>query len=368
MSTLIRPDPPWLAHIEKLAQRVAEIQDQMNKPEVASSGAMMVKLGQELGQLDKMVRPYQEYRQLAAQIAELDQILADPAGDADLRELATSELPDLEARSSAILNDLQSRLVTGDEAAIRSVIVEIRAGTGGDEAALFANELLQMYLAYAARKGLKTEVLSLSESDLGGIREAILNVAGEEVYLLFGFEAGGHRVQRVPETETQGRIHTSMATVAVLPEPEEVALDINWEKDVIEHVSAAGGPGGQNVNKVASAVRLEHIATGITVSMRDERSQHKNRARARRILMTRLYEHLQQKQHAARSSQRKTMIGSGDRSDRIRTYNYPQNRVTDHRINKDIFDIPRVLAGDLDEFVNELRAWDVRLRLDEFKA
>jgi peptide chain release factor 1 len=208
------------------------------------------------------------------------------------------------------------------------------------------------------------EVLSISPSGLGGIKEAILNITGDEVYLHFRFEAGGHRVQRVPKTEAQGRIHTSAATVAVLPEPEEIQIDIDWEKDVIEHVSRAGGPGGQNVNKVSSAIKLDHVPTGITVSMRDEKSQHKNRAKARRVLMSRLYDHFLTQQQSKVASDRKTMIGSGDRSDRIRTYNFPQNRVTDHRINKDVYDLPRILAGDLDEFRQELHDRELKLRLE----
>jgi peptide chain release factor 1 len=195
-------------------------------------------------------------------------------------------------------------------------------------------------------------------------REAIINVTGDEVYLHFCFEAGGHRVQRVPQTEAQGRIHTSAATVAVLPEPEEIEIDIDWEKDVLEHVSRAGGPGGQNVNKVASAIKLEHIPTGITVSMRDEKSQHKNRAKARRVLLSRVYEHFRQEQERKLASERKSMVGSGDRSDRIRTYNFPQNRVTDHRINKDIYDLPRILGGELDGFVRELHDRELKLRLE----
>lgn len=357
-------DPAWMPRIIAMAARSDHVTDEMNKPEVASNGALMVKLGQELGQLDKFVRPYREYRDLTDQVQEMESILADAASDADLRSLAEAELPDLQSRRTALIEQLQAKLVTGDEGAIQSIIVEIRAGTGGDEAALFAGDLLNMYTNYAVRRGYKTEVMSLSESELGGIREAILNITGDEVYLNFAYEGGGHRVQRVPKTETQGRIHTSLATVAVLPEPDEVAVEIDWDKDVLEHVSAAGGPGGQNVNKVASAIKLEHIPTGITVSMRDERSQHKNRARARRVMMSRVFEHYQRAAHAKLSSERKSMIGSGDRSDRIRTYNFPQNRVTDHRIGKDIFDIPRVLSGDLDEFVGELRSWDVRMRLE----
>jgi peptide chain release factor 1 len=358
-------DPAWIARVEAMARRALEITEQMNRPETAANGALMVKLSREHGQLEKLLRPYREYREAMARIGESRQILDDASSDAELRELAEAELPELETRRQALLDAMVEKLVTGDEAAIGSIIVEIRAGTGGDEAALFAGDLLGMYEAFARRRGYRTELLSISPADLGGVREAILNVTGDEVYLNFCFEAGGHRVQRVPKTEAQGRIHTSAATVAVLPEPEDVAVEIDWEKDVVEHVSRAGGPGGQNVNKVASAIRLEHVPTGITVNMRDERSQHKNRAKARRVLMSRVYEHRLSQQHQQRASERKSMVGSGDRSERIRTYNFPQNRVTDHRINKDVFDLTDVLAnGNLDPFLTELRDRELKLRLE----
>jgi len=359
-------DPAWLARVEALAQRAAQIEAEMNRPEVAGNGPLMVRLSRERGTLEKTLRPYREYRRVVAQANEAREIADGASGsDAELRELARAELAELEARRERLLKELQERLVTGDEAAISSVILEIRAGTGGAEAALFAGELLEMYKAYAARKGYKVELLSLSPSELGGVREAILNISGEEVYLNLRFEAGGHRVQRVPVTEAQGRIHTSAATVAVLPEPQDVELAIDWEKDVVEHVSRAGGPGGQNVNKVSSAIRLEHVPTGITVSMRDEKSQHKNRAKARRILVSRLYEHFRSEQERKIAAERRSMVGSGDRSERIRTYNFPQNRCTDHRVGMDIYDLAGVLSGErLDEFHAALRERDLKQRLE----
>src|SRR5262245_6628010 len=364
-TTAAYSDPAWMSRVEEMARRSTDVNDRMASPEAAGNGALMVKLAKEHGELEKTLKPYREYRSVAQQLNEAQGIIDDPASERDFRQMAEAELPDLRSRREALLQQMIARLVTGDEAAISSVILEIRAGTGGEEAALFARELLTMYEAWAARKVYKSEVLSLSPSDMGGLREAILNVTGEECYLDLRFEAGGHRVQRVPETEAQGRIHTSLATVAVLPEPPEIAIDINWEKDVSEHTSRAGGPGRQNVNKVESAIKLEHIPTWITVSMRDEKSQHKNRAKARRILVARVFEHFQEQQRKKMASERKNMVGSGDRSDRIRTYNFPQNRISDHRVGIDLFDIPGVLSGGkLDEFHAALGERDLKLRLE----
>lgn len=364
MSSLVQ-DPPWIARLEEMSERAASIADEMNKPETASNPLKMTALSREHGDLEKLLKPFREYRDVTNRLRESQEILADHNADPDLYELAEMEAGELSGTREALLNHMMEKLVTSDEAGISSVLVEVRAGTGGEEASLFAAELVQMLQAFAANKGFKVEVLSMNGTEMGGVKEAVLNIKGEEVYLTLRFESGGHRVQRVPKTESQGRIHTSAATIAVLPEPEEVEVDIDWDKDVLEHVSRAGGPGGQNVNKVESAIKLEHVPTGITVSMRDEKSQHKNRAKARRIMLTRVYEHHIREQQQKIASDRKSMVGSGDRSERIRTYNFPQNRCTDHRVNVDVFDLDGVLVrGELDDFHKALHDADIKQRLE----
>ncbi|MBN1943792.1 MAG: peptide chain release factor 1 [Phycisphaerae bacterium] len=363
------PNPDSLiAKLDELDHRFTEVADSMNDPAVASDGQKIVALAKEHSRLAKIVQPYRTFRDLARRRDEAQDILSDPAADADLKELAGEEIDDLRHQADEALETVKGLLVMSDDLAIGAVILELRAGTGGDEAALFVGDLLSMYRYYAERRGWKVEVLSAAPTELGGFREVIVNVKGEGVWSRLGYEGGGHRVQRVPKTETQGRIHTSAATVAVLPEPETIDIEINWEKDVVEHVSRAGGPGGQNVNKVESAVKLEHLETGITVSMRDEASQHKNRAKARQILLARLYEHYRTRQQSAEAAARKAMIGSGDRSQRIRTYNYPQNRCTDHRLKGEgregaNFNLDRILAGELDDLLDALAAHDQAQRL-----
>ena len=351
-----------IGKLEELRTRYETIGEEMTRPEVAGHPVRIVELTKEHGRLRRIVDPYNTYRRMLADIADNQAILEDPGADADLKSLAEEEIGTAKARADGLIEAMKKALVTGDDAAIGSIIVEIRAGTGGEEAALFAGDLYGMYQRYAERQRFRVEVLDASPSDLGGYREIVLNIRGEGVYQQLGYEGGGHRVQRVPQTEAQGRIHTSAATVAVLPEPEEVDVQIDWERDVIEHVSRAGGPGGQNVNKVSSAIKLEHIPTGITVSMRDEKSQHTNRAKARRILLSRVYDHFMQSQVAQRDASRRNMIGSGDRSQRIRTYNFPQNRCTDHRIGLDQ-NLDRIMQGDLDELVAALQARDIEQRI-----
>ena len=352
----------FLTILSEMNARSDEIERQISDPAIAREHTKLVSLSKERSKLQPIVQKYRVYTKVLAGMEDAQQILDDKTTDPDFRALAEEELEQLTAEKDALLEEIQNTLIMADDIHIGSVIMEIRAGTGGEEAALFARDLYEMYGRYAATRRWRVEQLDFSPSDMGGFREVIFNIKGEGVWSELGYEGGGHRVQRVPETEAQGRIHTSAATVAVLPEPEDVDIEIN-PSDVIEHVSRAGGPGGQNVNKVSSAIRLEHTPTGITVNMRDESSQHKNRAKAWRILRSRIYEHHERERRADRDSQRRTMIGSGDRSDKIRTYNFPQNRVTDHRIGLSLYNLDRIMEGDMGELIAALREHDRQQRL-----
>jgi peptide chain release factor 1 len=364
-------EDPLLKKLDDLLNRWQEISRRMQDPAIASDRTKYVALAREHAELDGIVRQYRAYKGLCDQREQARHILEDPSAEGELKALASAELDDLGRRSEQALDAVKSELVMSEDQAVHSVMLEVRAGTGGEEAALFAADLMGMYRRYSERRGWTFEVLSASPTDLGGLREVIVNVRGEGVWSRLGYEGGGHRVQRVPVTEAQGRIHTSAATVAVLPEPEDIQVQIHWDKDVLEHTSRAGGPGGQSVNKVESAIRLEHVPTGITVSMRDEKSQHKNRAKARRILAARVYEHFHSRQVAAEAAARKAMIGSGDRSQRIRTYNFPQSRCTDHRLagggeGGANFNLQAILNGELDELIDALAARDKAQRLANF--
>jgi len=356
-------DDRLIAKLDELKAKYDDLHRQLAEPEVASNPGKSIAITKEAGLLRRLVVPFTAFRKIRDQLADAKAIAADRSQDAELRELAEAEIESLQTQHDEMLDALKFAMVSDEDAAIASVILEIRAGTGGDEAGLFARDLYEMYLRFCEKKGLKFEVLDQSGSELGGLKEVVINIKGADVFRLLGYEGGGHRVQRVPETEAQGRVHTSAATVAVLPEPEEINIEVNWDTEVEEFVSRAGGPGGQNVNKVSSAIRLQHKETGITVSMRDEKSQHKNRAKARRLMITRLYDHFHQAATGARDSTRKTMIGSGDRSQRIRTYNFPQNRVTDHRINLDLYHLDRIMQGNLDELIEALQTYDKEQRL-----
>ena len=356
------------AKLDELDRMYAAAIEQMNDPAVASDPNRFVTVAKEHSRLGKIVEPYRAYTKLANDCEDAKAIRDDPESDAEMRELAAAEVDELKDSAAKALEDLKGKLVMSDDEEIDSVVLEIRAGTGGEEAALFAGDLLGMYRHYAEGRKWKFEILSGSPTEMGGFREVIVGVKGEGVWARLGYEGGGHRVQRVPKTESQGRVHTSAATVAVLPEPKTIDIDIDWDKDVLEHTMRSSGPGGQNVNKVESAIKLEHQPTGITVSMRDEKSQHKNRAKARRILTIRLYEHHRRAQQAVEAAARKSMIGSGDRSQRVRTYNFPQNRCTDHRLKGEgqegaNFNLERIIAGELNDLLDALITHDKTQRL-----
>ena len=313
-----------------------------------------VRITRELSELTPVVNAVKAYRAAANEIADLDAFIADPNTESDMRAMAEAERPQLESRRDELAQDIRVALIPKDAMDERNVVLEIRAGTGGDEASLFAGDLYRMYERFASLQGWKVELISASEGTVGGYKEIIAEVKGRGAFAKLKFESGAHRVQRVPDTETQGRIHTSAATVAVLPEAEEVDVVIKNDDLRIETMRAQGA-GGQHVNKTESAIRITHIPTGIVVMMQDSRSQHKNRASAMNILRSRIYDAERQRIDAARSAERKGQVGSGDRSERIRTYNFPQGRVTDHRINLTLYKLPQVIAGEaLGELVDAL--------------
>ncbi|WP_398475188.1 peptide chain release factor 1 [Tardiphaga sp.] len=304
-----------------------------------------VKTTRELAELNPLIDAVKTYRAAVSELKDIDAMIVDASTDAEMREMAEMERPALEERIETLAQEIRVALLPKDAMDDRNVMLEIRAGTGGDEASLFAGDLFRMYERFASLQGWKVEVVSASEGTAGGYKEIIAEVKGRGAFAKLKFESGVHRVQRVPDTETQGRIHTSAATVAVLPEVEEVDIDIKQDDLRIDTMRAQGA-GGQHVNKTESAIRITHIPTGIVVMMQDSRSQHKNRASAMNILRSRIYDAEQQRLDAARSAERKEKVGSGDRSERIRTYNFPQGRVTDHRINLTLYKLPQVIAGE----------------------
>jgi peptide chain release factor 1 len=313
-----------------------------------------VRITRELAELNPLIDAVKAYRAANAEMAGIDALIADPATEPDMRGMAEAERETLAARSLELAQQIRVALLPKDAMDDRNVVLEIRAGTGGDEASLFAGDLFRMYERFASLQGWKVEVISASEGTMGGFKEIIAEVRGRGAFAKLKFESGVHRVQRVPDTETQGRIHTSAATVAVLPEVEEVDVDIKSDDLRIETMRAQGA-GGQHVNKTESAIRITHIPTGIVVMMQDSRSQHKNRASAMNILRSRIYDAEQQRINATRAADRREKVGSGDRSERIRTYNFPQGRVTDHRINLTLYKLPQVIAGEaLGELVDAL--------------
>ena len=349
-----------LDKLRKIADRYDEVSKLLESSEICVDPVKSRPLLRERGRLQKTVDLYREFESVLQQKQEAQGLL-EAGDDPEMLQMARAEVEQLDQREADLLGELQRLLVDDDPNADKDVIVEIRSGVGGDEASLFAADLFRMYSRYAERHHFKIEVLSAHPSGVKGFKEIIFGMSGPAAYEKLRYESGGHRVQRVPETESQGRVHTSMATVAVLPEVEAVEIDIR-DEDVKMDTFRAGGPGGQNVNKTSSAVRLTHEPTGTVVICQDESSQHKNRAKAMRVLRARLFELEQSKRDSERDEDRKTQVGSGDRSERVRTYNFPQNRMTDHRL-KENYTLDRVVDGDLAQLFDDLKLFDIEARL-----
>ncbi len=345
-----------------LARQYDDVSAQLATPEVHADPAALRRLGRELARLEPVVAAYRELGDVRAQLAGARQ-MRDAETDDDMKALAREEIAALEARETALVDDLRVSLIPRDPNDDRNVIVEIRAGAGGEEAALFATELLRMYTRYAQEHRFGTDLMSLNETGIGGTKEAILEVTGDGAYSRLKFEGGVHRVQRVPTTESSGRIHTSTATVIVMPEADEVEVDIDEEKELRIEVKRSSGPGGQSVNTTDSAVRITHLPTGLVVEIQDEKSQHKNKAKAMAVLRSRLYDMKLAEQREAQSAERRLMVGGGDRSEKVRTYNFPDNRVTDHRVGVTIHNVPGVLEGQLDPLIDALVMADQADRL-----
>ena len=338
------------AKLSSLGRRLEEIDAMLSSPEVGSDMNKFRDLSRERAEIEPVVQKVREYEKYEKQRAESEELLSDP----DMKELAQAEFTECREKLEQLDKDLEIMLLPTDPNDKRNIFLEIRAGTGGDESARFAGDLLRMYMRYAERQGWKTEIVSKSESDLGGYKEVIVRVIGDGAYSKLKFESGGHRVQRVPATESQGRIHTSACTVAVLPELDEVEEVHIDPSELRIDVYRASGAGGQHVQKTDSAVRITHLPTGLVVECQDERSQRQNKERAMQVLASRLYAMRVAEQQQAEASERKSLIGSGDRSERIRTYNYPQGRVTDHRINLTLYKLDQIMDGDLDEIISAL--------------
>ena len=351
------------AYLKQVLSRAEELEQAMSIPGAASNPAKFKELVREHQRLRDLGRAAEEFARIRRQLAGNEELAAEAAADPELAEIARTEREELEAKLPVAERKLMALMLPPDPDDSRNTIMEIRAGTGGEEAALFAGDLYRMYVRFSESRGWKTGVIDAAQSDLGGYKEIIFSVEGEDVYKTLRYESGGHRVQRVPETEAQGRIHTSAATVAVLPEVEEVSEVEIRPEDLRVDLFCASGPGGQKVNKTESAIRLTHLPTGLVVACQDERSQNRNREKAMRVLAARLLDLKRQEDHDKMASERKTQIGSGDRSERIRTYNFPQNRLTDHRINLTLYSLDQIMEGKLDEVVDALQSRDVELRL-----
>jgi peptide chain release factor 1 len=352
--------------LEEKYARFEQLEREMSDPAVLADGTRMASIMREHGGLSRLAVRYREFKKLCEDIRGCQE-MAQAADSAEERDLAEAELVELRQRREAVWDELLTMTVGGEDALRTRCIMEIRAGTGGEEAALFARDLYEMYRRYADIKGWRTEIMDHSASEMGGFKEITLTLEGENVYRDLQYESGGHRVQRVPETETQGRIHTSAATVAVMPEPEDVEVNLRTEDYRIDKFCASG-PGGQHVNKTESAIRLTHFETGIVVQCQDEKSQHKNLAKALRVLKTRIYEKKREEEMSKRAETRQGLIGSGDRSQRIRTYNFPQNRLTDHRINLTLYKLDQIMAGNVSPVTDAMIEYDrdqLRGQMDE---
>ena len=352
-----------LEKLRKIKDRFDQVNEELSDPANQSNREKIINLSRERINLTEIVSAYENYRQLISNIEGNKEII-DSSSDKELTDFANAELKELISKKDLMEEEIKVLLIPKDPNDDKNVIMEIRAGTGGDEAALFAGNLFRMYSRYAEVRGWKIELIDISETGLGGIKEVVLSVTGERVFSDLKFESGVHRVQRVPETEGSGRVHTSAATVAVLPEVEDVQIEINPSELKID-VFRSGGAGGQNVNKVETAIRITHLSTGLVVQCQDERSQLKNRQKAMKVLRARLFDIKVKQQNDEMSAKRKNMVGSGDRSDKIRTYNFPQNRVTDHRIGLTLYNLANIIEGDLSELVEQLKLAD---RTDKLQA
>ncbi|MBN1559204.1 peptide chain release factor 1 [candidate division KSB1 bacterium] len=345
-----------LEKLENVEKRYLEIERKLSDPAVIQKQKMYRELARQEAELSKVVEAIRAYKKIVADAGSTQQLLTEE-NDAELRELAESELAELKEKKEYMEEELKTLLLPKDPRDARNAIVEIRAGTGGEEAGLFAGDLFRMYEYYAEHNGWKTEIISSNPQGIGGFREIIFSVTGDDVYGMMKYEAGVHRVQRVPSTEASGRIHTSAASVAVLPEAEEIDVDID-ANDLRIDVYRSSGPGGQSVNTTDSAVRITHIPTGLVVTCQDEKSQHKNRAKALKVLRARLYDRALEAEQAKLTAERRSMVSTGDRSAKIRTYNFPQGRVTDHRIGLTLYRLEETLQGDLREFTAQLKLAD----------
>ncbi len=347
--------------LQALKEKYEKINEQLSDPDIVNKQDKLISLSKERSELEEIVEAYNKYASILNNIEGNKEIM-DKGGDPELAELARLEIEDLKEQKEEMENELKSLLVPKDPNDNKDVIMEIRAGTGGEEASLFAFDLYRMYSRYAEIRGWKKEVIDYNETGLGGLKEATFSLSGAGVYGDLKFESGVHRVQRVPLTEASGRVHTSAASVAVLPEVEDVAIDIN-PNDLRIDVYRSGGAGGQNVNKVETAIRITHLPTGLVVQCQDERSQLKNRQKAMKVLRARLFDMKQQEQSSEIAAQRKLMVKSGDRSDKIRTYNFPQNRVTDHRIGVTLYNLSTFMEGEISEIIEQLKLADKTERL-----